>query len=901
MSGVARLATAGLLRSPAKSLLRIVVLALATALLGAMLLFVADSLRTMTGSAVRSVPLDWQAPVGSQAQATRIAASVARQPGVLQASPVATAAFTAARHAGAGGLVRTGSGAIAAVPSHYLDHLDTFRLLHGTVRAGQVVLDQQLAATLQARIGDTITLTPAAHAEPRAYRVSGVALVTAADTLFQPLDPRLGPAPAQPPAQIVIMPFDTFGRTYAPALRTLTPATIGSSAVPGAQDGVQWQVQAQADPTELGSTPSDALKRAVQARNRVERTLTGQVQFVDNLSESLTTAAGDALYSQTLYIMLAVPGALVALGLAYLAALGTAVRDRRDLALLRARGASRRMLIALAVVESLALGLVGGLLGMALAVTATSLLVRGGVGLTAGRVAIATLACVGLAVAGALAARLAASARAFSGSVGDARRQGTREGALPLWQRLYLDVAALVVSGLIYWLTARTGFSAVVNPDSNPTLSLSVYMFFAPALLWLGATLALVRLRGRALSWLAGRGAGRRPTTPRGFLLASAGRRGVAINRGLVLVGLLLSFGVNLGIFTATYDQQARIDAQLTLGADVVVTAPPGVVTSKKLTQRTAAVPGVTSVSAVDHSYAYVGPDLQDTYGVDPATIARTTRLRDSYFLGGTAAQMLDRLRQEPDGILVSKETITDYSLGFGDLLKLRVLDRSSGRFRTVRFHVVGTVQEFPSAPKDSFMVTNLRYLETAAHDAGPNVVFARTSGDPVPVAERIAAATRSDGTSVRNIREQTQQTVSSITTVDLTGIAKIESVFAVLLAAAAMGLFVGLGLAERRQEFATMAAIGASLRQISAFLWSEAAIVLGSALVLAAGLGWLLAQMLVAMLRHVFDPPPDTLAVPWVFLGLLAAAAIGAAAAASAVAVRGIGRLPLGEILREQ
>ena len=38
--------------------------------------------------------------------------------------------------------------------------------------------------------------------------------------------------------------------------------------------------------------------------------------------------------------MLAVPGALVALGLAYLAALGTVERDRRDLALLRARGAA---------------------------------------------------------------------------------------------------------------------------------------------------------------------------------------------------------------------------------------------------------------------------------------------------------------------------------------------------------------------------------------------------------------------------------------------------------------------------------------------------------------------------------------------------------------------------------
>src|SRR5207253_4275517 len=103
-----------------------------------------------------------------------------------------------------------------------------------------------------------------------------------------------------------------------------------------------------------------------------------------------------------------------------------------------------------------------------------------------------------------------------------------------------------------------TGFSAVVNPDSNPTLSLSVYMFLAPALLWLGATLLLVRARGRAVALIARRVAGRRATTGGGFLLASAGRRGAAINRGLVVTALLPAFGVNLRIFTAPYDHQTR-------------------------------------------------------------------------------------------------------------------------------------------------------------------------------------------------------------------------------------------------------------------------------------------------------------------------------------------------------
>jgi putative ABC transport system permease protein len=901
MVTVVRLASARLLRARGTTLIRIAVLAASVSLLGGMLLFVGNSLRTMSGSAVRSVPLDWQGPVGSFKQDEKLAAGVARQQGVAQASATATAPFRAATHGAAGSTTSAGKGSVLAVPSGYLSHIKTFRFLQGGFRPGRIVLDQQMAATLKARIGDTVTLTPRAGAAPVGFRVSGVALVTAADQLFQPLNPQLGPVPAQPPANIAILPIDTFATRYAPALRTITPANAGSSVQPGAQDGIQWQVQAQLDPAPLSTgSPSSALKRADRTRNRVERSLPGQVQFVDNLSDELNTAAGDALYAETLYIMLAVPGALIALGLAYLAALGTVARQRRDLALMRARGATRRDLVKLAAVESLAVGMVAGLVGAGAALGAVSLLVKDGAHLSLSRVLVTLVVCVVVAAVGGAAAHLAASHSSLSASVVEGRRATVRERK-PLWQRLYIDLGALAVSGLIYWLTARTGFSAAVNPDSNPTLSLSVYMFFAPALLWLGATLLLVRLRGRIVAWAARRTAGGRAESMRGFLAGSAGRRGGAINRGLVVVGLLLAFGVSLGIFSATYDQQANVDAQLTLGADVVATAPPGIAAKHDLAGKVASVSGVKATTALDHSYAYVGPDLQDTYGIDPHTFTRATTLRDSYFLGGTAKQMMSRLAATRDGILVSKETITDFSLRPGDLLKLRVLDQGSGRFRVVPFHVIGVVQEFPSAPKDSFMVANLTYLQAASHGSGPNVLFAKTSGDPTAVAGRVTAATKSDGTKVENIDRQTAETVSSITTVDLTGISHIEEAFVILLAAGAMALFVALAISERRQELATMAALGAPLREIGAFVWSEAALVLGAGMLLAAGLGWLLSKMLVAMLTHVFDPPPDSLAIPWGFLGGLGAAAILAAALATALAARELQRLPLGAILREQ
>ncbi len=898
----ARLAFAGLVRSPGRSLLRGAVVAASVALLAAMLLFISDSLRSASASAVRAVPLDWQGSVQSYKQDLSVAHGVAKQAGVSQASPTATAPFAGATHIGPAGHTATGSGSLLAVPPNYSNGIGTFRLLQGSLKPGQIVVDQQMAATLQAQIGDTLRLAPTKGAKSLAYKVSGVALITAPDQVFQPLNPSLGPAPAQPPSNAAIMPLGTFARTYAPALPAITAANALQSSQPGAQQGIQWQVQAQLDPVPLGASgsPSAALKLADQTRNRVERSLPGQVQFVDNLSDSLSTAAGDALYGEALYILLAVPGALIALGVAYLAALGTSERDRRDMALLRARGATRRDLITLAIVESVILGTIAGIAAAAIGLLAVKALMSGSVPITATRAIVTTAVSIVLAIAGSAVARAAAVSTVLRSEVAEGR-QATVSDRVPAWRRYYLDFAALVGAGLVYWLTIRTGFSAVVNPDSNPTLSLAVYMFFGPALLWLGATLLIVRLRGRGLSWFASRAARRRPGSLGSLVLASAGRRGTAINRGLLVVGLLLAFGVSLAIFSATYDQQGRVDAQLTLGADVTASAERAPGKGGSLESRVAAVPGVTATTALDHSYAYVGPDLQDTYGINAATFPNATTLRDSYFVGAGAGDVMHRLQQTPNGILVSQETITDYSLAPGDLLRLRVLDQRTDRFKVAPFRVVGTVQEFPSAPRDSFMVTNLRYLDSVTHSPGPNVVFAKATGSPTAVAQRVAAATKPLGATVKNIDQQSAQTATSLTTVDLTGISHIEEAFAVILAAAAMALFVATTIAERRHELATMASIGANTRQGGAFVWSEAALVLGASLVLAAALGWIAAQMLVGMLTHVFDPPPDALAIPWGFLAGLGGAAILSTVTGSLLATRSLRRLPLGALLRER
>src|SRR5581483_9384824 len=200
--------------------------------------------------------------------------------------------FASIEHAAPAGDISSASGGLLAVPPGAARRMPTFRLLHGSLRPGEIVLDQQLAATLQAGVGDKVRLVTRLGGQPLPFRVGGVAIVTAPDVLFQPLDPLLGPTSAQPPANIAILPFDTFVHRVAPTLPTVAPAAPASAAVPGAQRGALWQVQAQVDPSVLTGSPAHALQRANQVRSAVERSLPGQIRFVDNLADRLSSGAG---------------------------------------------------------------------------------------------------------------------------------------------------------------------------------------------------------------------------------------------------------------------------------------------------------------------------------------------------------------------------------------------------------------------------------------------------------------------------------------------------------------------------------------------------------------------------------------------------------------------------------
>ncbi|MDA8436070.1 MAG: ABC transporter permease [Actinomycetales bacterium] len=845
-------------------------IAVAVALLASLGAFLAASKATMTARAASGVVVDWQVQAAAGADPAAVLEATRRAEGVTAALPVqfaTTDGFTAT----AGGTQQsTGAGVVLGLPSGYRTVFPgEIRTLSGSPDG--VLVAQQTASNLHVAPGDKVTVARAGLPSVT-VTVAGVVDLPYADSLFQKVGAPPQSQPAAPPDNVMLMPATTFASTMTPLSATRP-------------DLVTTQIHV-AHTHGLPADPAEAFIAVTAAAHNLEATLAGSGLVGDNLAASLDGARKDSLYSQVLFLFLGLPGAILAGILTAAIANAGAVRRRREQALLRTRGMSVRQVVRLAAVEALLVGVVGGAVGLGVA-AAIGRFAFGASGFGASTTS-AVSWTVGAFVVGLLIAVIAVlvpTVRDFREStVTGARARVHRERA-PRWMRFGLDIIMLVGAAVMFAITSQAGYSLVLAPEGVATISVSYWAFLGPALLWIGVALLAWRIaylilgRGRPLVARA-----IRPLTGNLSSTAAAGlsRQRTIVARAVVLVALAVSFAASTATFNATYKAQAEVDARLTNGADIAVTQPPGSNVGPDAAAAIASVPGVIGVEPLQHRFAYVGADLQDLYGVRPATIAAATSLQDAYFQGGTAAQLIGRLAAQPDAILVSDETVKDFQLAPGDLIRLRLQDGQTRKLITVPFHYAGIAKEFPTAPHDSFFIANADYIAKATGSNAVGAFLVDTGGQNTAAVatalhDRLGAAAR-----VTDIGSTRSAIGSSLTSVDLAGLTRVELGFALVLAAAAGGLVLALGLAERRRTFAISSVLGATGRQLRGLVLSEAVIVVAGGIIAGAVSGWLLSQMLVTVLTGVFDPPPEKLSVPWPYLAttvLVAALAIGAAA----------------------
>ena len=857
----------------------IIGVAVAVALLATLAGFFATTEATMTRQVIADVAIDWQVQLTSGVNPQAAIDELTKAPGTTSLAEVGYADTPGFEATTDGTTQTTGAGKVLGIPADY-------RMLfpaeiRDLVGQGQVLLAQQTAANLHAAPGATIVIMRAGL-PPVEVTVDAVIDLPLADSLFQVVGAPTGTAPQAPPDNVLLLPLDHWHTLFDPV----------SQVAPGA---VRTQLHASI-PHSLPTSPTAAYSQVSGEARNYESRLAGTGVVGDNLSARLGVARSDALYARVLFLFLGLPGAILAALLTAVLIASGANRRRRDQALLRLRGASPAQIVRLAGVEAIVVGVCGGLLGVGLAVIAIrSTFGHWGFGDGVSSLIWASVALLigfGLAL---LTILVPAWRDSRQMSIAGARVAVGRPGG-HWWERLGIDVIILIASAITYWQAGRGGYQLVLAPEGVPQVAVSYTSFFAPLLLWVGAALLTMRLAGALL------GRGGRTVSPlirplggrlAGLVGASLSRQQTRVATGLLLVVLAVAFATSTAIFNSTYQAQALVDAELSNGADVTVTGGATANLSGRLAD-IAALPGVTAVEPMQHRFAYVGTDLQDLYGVDPATLTSAAQLADAYFVGGTAESVMAKLAARPDGVLVSPETVIDFQLQPGDTINLRLQNATDHQYHAIPFHYVGIAREFPTAPSDSFLVANADYV--AAQTGSPSVetLLIKASDAPAIVADRVRdnlGAT--SGASVRDIQEQRRIINSGLTAVSLSGLTRIELLFAVALAAAGAGLVLVLGLEERRRTLAIASALGATSRQLGAFVWSEAGLILAGGVVGGGALGWGISHMLIKLLTHVFDPPPQTATVPWDYLALVvlvaAVAIFMAGKAATRSAQRGV------------
>ena len=835
--------------------------------------FLFSSAATMTKRTLAGVPVDWQVQLmpGTNLEGVVSAIGQAAPVAFLQPAGYADAGGFEA-HTG-GSVQTTGAGKVLGIDPAYLTAFPgQLRVRLGS--SGGVMLAQQTAANLHVTVGDSFAVQRIGLPQVD-LTVTGIVDLPNADAMFQAVGVPAGAAPQAPPDNVALVPLSDWHRLFDPQAN-LRP------------DTVRLQLHVRLDRNRLPANPDDAFAAALSAGHNLEARVAGGALLGNTVAARLDAVRKDALYARVLFLFLGAPGVAIAILLTLAVAASGGERRRREQALLRVRGASMGQIFRLAAAESAAIGIAGAVAGLALAEAMSRLLLGADVWTGPSTEWLAAAVLTGLALA--LAAILVPAWHDARSSTVANQRASIGERPVPLWRRGYLDFALLAGAGAMFWQSASTGYQVVLAPEGVPAASVDYLAFLSPFLLWLGLGLLTLRLGDLLLD--RARPMLRRLLTPlagslAGVVSASLSRQRRRVIGGIALTALAFAFATSTAIFNRTYEAQALVDAQLTNGADVSVSAPPFTDTAAYLAALKS-IPGVVAAEPMQHRLAYVGADLQDLYGIDPARIGAATTMSNAYFGNGDALAALALLARTPDGVLVSDETVKDFQLTIGDQINLRLQNAADHQYRTVPFKLAGIVREFPTAPHDSFLVANASYIGSQTGSAAAEIVLLKASLPP----DKVAAAVRKQlvaesGLVIGEIGETKKIIGSSLTVVDLGGLTRLELTFAMFAIAASAGLILALGLADRKRDFAILSLLGAKRQQLAGFLWSEGLVIFVVGAVTGLLTGVAIAAMLVRLLTGVFDPPPEAISIPWVYLTMLLVAAFASIAVAILLAIR--------------
>jgi putative ABC transport system permease protein len=867
---------AGVRRAPRRLALAALGVGFPVAMLAATLLFVDAAAGAMTPVALAPVQVEMRALATSlDVDIDEVARRLATVPGVVRAERFAAADVVV----GVPGATARTSARLFAVDPGYLEHHPWVRVLAGGFGRG-AVLNQTLAARPGFAAAQAVSIELPGSRRLGTVPVTGTVDLRQATTWFAvPTGEVQGDVAVVPRA--VVVDFETFERSLLPALRRGLGATT-QVLDPGLTDlpPVDLEAHLTVDHAAYPADPGRAAAFTEELQATLEEQATGGVVVADEAAEFLALARDDATNAKVLFLLLGVPGVLVAAALGLAATSALAEAHRREDALLRLRGASEAQLLRLTAAHAVLAGVVGAALGVAAAVAAVSAVNGRPVwsqvppGRLAVSVSLALLA--GAAMVGLRLLRLARAGR--RGEVA-AQRRLLELGWAPAWRRRRLDLVAVAAGVAILVVYAVAGGPELTAVE-GPALSLAFSVLLAPILLWLGAGLLAVRgLLAAAARWARPAGAAQ----ARGWGGAAVrwiGRRPARSAVALAFGILAVAFGTQVLAFVATYQAARQADAAAAFGADLRLTPAAG--TPVPLPPLG---PAVAATSPIRYVPARAGEDRKTIAAIDPASYPRAATVAPRLLAGGG----VEALARDPGGVLVAQEITQKLGVAPGEVLAATVYPDDEERARNLTLRVVGVFRTFPPTDLLPELVVATAALPPSLLPP-PDFHLARVppGRSPTAVAAQLQRTGTARGFTVTTVQDLVRREHRGIAELSLAGLGRIESVGAGLAAAlgvAVLGAFLAL---ERRRELAILRTVGADTRQAVTGPALEGTVTVLGSLAVGVPLGLGLAALAGRVLGLFFVLPPPLLVVPvlpLLGLGLLVVAASALALGAALVA----------------
>ncbi|MGA8980466.1 MAG: FtsX-like permease family protein, partial [Pedococcus sp.] len=446
-------------RRPLEMLVAAISIALTVGFVAALGTFVTQSHAALTVRAASSVPVDWQVQLTPQGDLATVTPKVQALPDVRAVKSVDFAHVLALQSTGPNGDRKTGAAYVVSIPP---DYAQTFpgELRHLLGSTSGSMLFQQTAANLATEPGGQISVRTTTGTRP--LRIDGIVDMPAEDSFFQVVGLAPGAGASAPPDNVVLVSPAVF-RSVVGTTTVVHQLHVGFT---------------------HGGLPSDPQSAAIAIQGRAnhfQAAVAGGALVGDNLGTALTLAGEDAQYANLLFLLLGLPGLALAAVVAGLVVALRSDRRRREIALLRLRGASIPQLGRMVAGESVAIAAVGAVLGVPLALLAVRLALPAGTPLALGW----TLAAASGGLVLALATQAGSVLRLALGgdrtSVAAEASRGERHGT-PWPLKAGLDIVLLTGAAISFALTARNGYQVVLAPEGIPQTQVNYAALAGPVL-----------------------------------------------------------------------------------------------------------------------------------------------------------------------------------------------------------------------------------------------------------------------------------------------------------------------------------------------------------------------------------------------------------------------------------